>query len=73
MLNEWNYTMNMLNGRLSTSKNGIDNQWDRTKDYTEYTTENKRDRKYKSEVNFDRDYIKLICIYLIGISWWEAG
>lgn len=73
MLNEWNYTMNMLNGRLSTSKNGIDNQWDRTKDYTEYTTENKRDRKYESEVNFDRDYIKLICIYLIGISWWEAG
>lgn len=73
MLNEWNYTMNMLNGRLSTSKNGIDNQWDRTKDYTEYTTENKRDRKYESEVNFDGDYIKLICIYLIGISWWEAG
>lgn len=57
MLNEWNYTMNMLNGRLSTSKNGIDNQWDRTKDYTEYTTENKRDRKYESEVNFDGDIL----------------
>lgn len=49
--------MNMLNGRLSTSKNGIDNQWDRTKDYTEYTTENKRDRKYESEVNFDGDIL----------------
>ena len=57
MLNEWNYTMNILNGRLDTSKNRIDNQWDRTKDYTEYSTENQRDRKYGSEVNFGGDIL----------------
>lgn len=49
--------MHMLNGRLDTSKYGIDNQRDRTKDYTEYTTENERGGKYGSEVNFDGDIL----------------
>lgn len=49
--------MNILNGRLDTSKNRIDNQGDRTKDYTEYSTENQRDRKYGSEVNFGGDIL----------------
>lgn len=50
--------MNMLNGRLSTEvKMELIISEDRTKDYTEYTTENKRDRKYESEVNFDGDIL----------------
>ena len=57
--------MNMFNGRLDTSKTRIGNQWDRTKDYTEYTTENQRDRKYESEVNFDGDILSSFVYILL--------
>lgn len=60
-------TMNVLNSRLDTSKNGIDKQQDRTEDYTEYTAENQRDRKYESGVNFYGDRVNWSGIYLIGV------